>query len=94
MLIHLKIFETFGPTSEPLYQVRFTQAFPLDPEKVQIGRPVFHVPSQSFYVFVQQLRHLKGSDASNVHDEEPGEDEVEFSDDEQEAAHKRAQTER
>jgi len=36
------------------------------------------------------LRHLKGSDASNVHDEEVAEDELEFSDDEAEAAHKRA----
>ncbi|RDX51141.1 NAF1-domain-containing protein [Lentinus brumalis] len=88
------IFETFGPTSEPLYQVRFNQKFPLDPEKVQVGRPVFHVPTKSHYVFVQQLRHLKGSDASNVNDEEPGDDELEFSDDEAEAAYKRAQTQR
>ena len=36
----------------------------------------------------------KGSDASNAHDEEPGEDEVEFSDDEQEAAYKRMLKER
>ncbi|KAI0640066.1 Gar1/Naf1 RNA binding region-domain-containing protein [Trametes polyzona] len=84
------IFETFGPTSEPLYQVRFNQKYPLDTEKVQIGRPVYHVPDRSNYVFVRQLRQFKGSDASNVHDEEPGEDEIEFSDDEQEAAHKRA----
>lgn len=55
---------------------------------------MFHVPSKSNYVFVQQLRHLKGSDASNVNDEEPGDDELEFSDDEQEAAHKRALAQR
>ena len=66
----------------------------MDTEKVQIGKPVFHVPCKSFYVFVQQIKHLKGSDASNVHDEEPGEDELEFSDDEQEAAHKKAQAQR
>ncbi|RPD82296.1 NAF1-domain-containing protein [Lentinus tigrinus ALCF2SS1-7] len=88
------IFETFGPTSEPLYQVRFNQRYPLDPEKVQVGRPVFHVPTQSHYVFVQQLRHFKGSDASNVNDEEPADDELEFSDDEAEAAHKRALAQR
>ncbi|EIW64159.1 NAF1-domain-containing protein [Trametes versicolor FP-101664 SS1] len=84
------IFETFGPTSEPLYQIRFNQKFPLDTEKVQVGRVVYHVPDRSNYVFVRQLQQYKGSDASNVHDEEPGDDEVEFSDDEQEAAHKRA----
>ncbi|CDO73451.1 hypothetical protein BN946_scf185013.g86 [Trametes cinnabarina] len=88
------IFETFGPTSEPLYQVRFNQRYPLDTEKVKIGRTVYHVPERSNYVFVRQLRQYKGSDASNVHDEEPAEDELEFSDDEQEAAHKRALAQR
>ncbi|KAI9060521.1 NAF1-domain-containing protein [Trametes sanguinea] len=88
------IFETFGPTSEPLYQVRFNQKYPLDTEKVQVGRAVYHVPQRSNYVFVRQLRQFKGSDASNVHDEEPAEDELEFSDDEQEAAHKRALAQR
>lgn len=75
-----------------MYQIKFTAAYPVDMEKVQVGRSVYHVPNWSHYVFVQQLRHYKGSDASNVHDEEPGEDELEFSDDEQEAAHKKAQT--
>lgn len=89
-----QIYETFGPTSEPLYQIKFSSKYPLDVEKVQVGRPIFHVPEKSHYVFIQQLRHLKGSDASNVHDEEPGEDELEFSDDEAEAAYKRAQTQR
>ncbi|KAI0828857.1 Gar1/Naf1 RNA binding region-domain-containing protein [Trametes gibbosa] len=88
------IFETFGPTSEPLYQIRFNHKFPLDNDKVQVGRTVYHVPDRSNYVFVRQLRQFRGSDASNVHDEEPGDDEVEFSDDEQEAAHKRAVAQR
>jgi len=39
---------------------------------------------------VNAIKHLKGSDASNAHDEEIGEDELEFSDDEEERAHKRA----
>ncbi|KAI8990702.1 Gar1/Naf1 RNA binding region-domain-containing protein [Trametes punicea] len=88
------IYETFGPTNEPLYQVRFNQRYPLDTEKVQIGRTVYHVPEKSNYVFVRQLRQYKGSDASNVHDEEPAEDELEFSDDEQELAHRRALAQR
>lgn len=45
-------------------------------------------------MFVDRLKLAKGSDASNAHDEEPGEDEVEFSDDEQEAAYKRMLKER
>ncbi|PCH34237.1 NAF1-domain-containing protein [Wolfiporia cocos MD-104 SS10] len=84
------IYETFGPTTQPLYQVRFNQKYPLDPEKVQLSRPVFHVPERSNFVFVRALQRFKGSDASNVHDEEPAEEELDFSDDEAEAAHKRA----
>ncbi|EGN93097.1 hypothetical protein SERLA73DRAFT_78943 [Serpula lacrymans var. lacrymans S7.3] len=82
------IYETFGPTSQPLYQIKFNQKFPLDPEKVRVAREVFHVPQQSNFVFVNQLKKLKGSDASNINDEEPADHELEFSDDEQEAAHK------
>ncbi|KAJ3567332.1 hypothetical protein NP233_g6429 [Leucocoprinus birnbaumii] len=82
------IYETFGPTSQPMYQIKFNQSYPLDPNKVQVGREVFHVPRRSHFVFVNLIKQFKGSDASNVHDEEPGEDEIEFSDDEAEAAHR------
>jgi len=53
-----------------------------------VSREVFHVPSRSNFVFLREIKKLKGSDASNVHDEEPAEDELEFSDDEAEAAHR------
>jgi H/ACA ribonucleoprotein complex non-core subunit NAF1 len=53
-----------------------------------VSRPVFHVPTRSKYVFVAELSRLRGSDASNVHDEEPGDHELEFSDDEAEARHR------
>ena len=55
---------------------------------MKIGREVFHVPTKSRFVFVSQIKALKGSDASNVHDEEPADDELEFSDDEAEAAYR------
>ncbi|KAI0785386.1 Gar1/Naf1 RNA binding region-domain-containing protein [Irpex lacteus] len=84
------VWETFGPTHQPFYRVQFNDAYPLDTEKVRISRPVFHVPARSNFVFVGLLKQLKGSDASNAHDEEPGEDELEFSDDEAEREHKRA----
>lgn len=45
-------------------------------------------------MFVDKLGLAKGSDASNAHDEEPGDDEVEFSDDEREVAYKRMMKER
>ncbi|KAJ7170165.1 Gar1/Naf1 RNA binding region-domain-containing protein [Mycena filopes] len=82
------IYETFGPTSQPLYQVKFSASYPVDQEKVQLSRPVFHVPQRSRFVFLNQIRRFKGSDASNMHDEEPGDEELEFSDDEAEAAYK------
>ncbi|KAH0838065.1 Gar1/Naf1 RNA binding region-domain-containing protein [Lanmaoa asiatica] len=80
------IYETFGPTSQPFYQVKFNQHYPLDTDKVWLSREVFHVPQRSHFVFVDQLKKLRGSDASNIHDEEPADDEIEFSDDEKEAA--------
>ncbi|KAG6837648.1 hypothetical protein H0H93_004924 [Arthromyces matolae] len=82
------VYETFGPTCQPFYQVKFNKEFPLDPERAQIARDVFHVPARSNYIFLKQLAKMKGSDASNVHDEEPAEHELEFSDDEAEAAYK------
>ena len=62
----------------------------MDTEKVKISREVFHLPARSKFVFVSQIKAYKGSDASNAHDEEPADDELEFSDDEAERAHKRA----
>ncbi|KAK0505712.1 Gar1/Naf1 RNA binding region-domain-containing protein [Armillaria luteobubalina] len=82
------IYETFGPTAQPLYQVKFNSTFPLDTDKIRLARQVFHVPGRSRFVAVDSIR-IKGSDASNLYDEEPAVHELEFSDDEAEAAHKR-----
>ncbi|KAG2076935.1 NAF1-domain-containing protein [Suillus decipiens] len=84
------VYETFGPTSQPLYQIKFNQSYPLDTEKIRVAREVYHIPQRSNFVFTEYLKKLRGSDASNIHDEEPGEDEMEFSDDEQEVAFKQA----
>ncbi|KAG9024712.1 hypothetical protein FRB95_011151 [Tulasnella sp. JGI-2019a] len=88
------IFETFGPTTLPLYSVRFPSAQAIDRDSTTVSRKVFHVPAKSHYVFTRALRQFKGSDASNIFDEEIGEDDMEFSDDEQEAEYKRAIRER
>jgi H/ACA ribonucleoprotein complex non-core subunit NAF1 len=53
------------------------------------GTVIYYVEAHSTFVFTQPLKGLKGSDASNFHDEEVAEDEVEFSDDEQEAEYRR-----
>lgn len=69
--------------------MKFTATFPLNTDIVQVSRPVYHVPQRSKYVFTRDLVKFKGSDASNLHDEEVGENELEFSDDEAEAEYKR-----
>jgi len=71
-----------------LYQVRFNSTFPLNAEQATVSREVFHVPQRSRFVFLNQIAHFKGSDASNVNDEEPADHELEFSDDEAESAWK------
>jgi H/ACA ribonucleoprotein complex non-core subunit NAF1 len=75
--------------AQPMYSVRFPAASSIDVDIVKIGRPVYFVPARSSYVFAEALQRYKGSDASNAFDEEPGDDEVEFSDDEKEAEFKR-----
>ncbi|CAG8495206.1 1651_t:CDS:2 [Ambispora leptoticha] len=59
----------------------------IDTEKYRQGVKVFVVLKFAKHVFVKPLQQIKGSDASNQFDEEINESEIEFSDDEQEAAH-------
>ncbi|KAG8735834.1 hypothetical protein FRC10_010095 [Ceratobasidium sp. 414] len=84
-----KVFETFGAVKQPLYSVRFPSASAIDKNIIWIGRPVLHVPARSNFVFAEAIARLKGSDASNLHDEEVGEDQMDFSDDEAEAQWRR-----
>ncbi|KZO96426.1 NAF1-domain-containing protein [Calocera viscosa TUFC12733] len=83
------VFETFGAVTQPLYSVRFPSSSSIDKERITISRAVFHVPDRSNYVFTRHLLLLKGSDASNMHDEEVSDGSIEFSDDEKEAEYKR-----
>ncbi|KAI9012823.1 Gar1/Naf1 RNA binding region-domain-containing protein [Gaertneriomyces semiglobifer] len=57
--------------------------------KPETGTPVFVIPSLASYVLTEALKRQKGSDASNLWDEEVGDDEMEFSDDEKEMEWKR-----
>lgn len=83
--------DTIGRVQQPLYSLLF------DTEQEQliqglglvVGSELWYVNSHSKFVFTEPLRGLKGTDASNLHDEEAGDDEVEFSDDEKEAESKR-----
>jgi rRNA processing protein Gar1 len=82
------ISETFGPVPMPFYSVRFTNMTEITEAGLSLGMKVFYSEEHSKYVFPGDLRKIKGTDASNLHDEEPGEGEMEFSDDEAEKAHK------
>ncbi|GAA5911775.1 hypothetical protein JCM6882_003348 [Rhodosporidiobolus microsporus] len=84
------IFETFGSVQQPFYSLRFPpSSLPLDPSIFSLQKPVFYCPTLAQFVFTRDLRNVKGSDASNIWDEEVGQNEVEFSDDEEEAEYKR-----
>ncbi|WFD42933.1 hypothetical protein MPSI1_001584 [Malassezia psittaci] len=82
------VYETFGSVDLPFYSIRVPSSETIDREKIHVGQSVFYLPSSSTYVLARSIR-TKGSDASNVWDEEVGADEAEFSDDEQEALSKR-----
>ncbi|KAJ3284814.1 hypothetical protein HK104_009768, partial [Borealophlyctis nickersoniae] len=84
-----RIFDTFGPVTQPMYSIRFNSPDEITPERFYKGRKVYYVPDHVKMVFTQPLKAQKGSDASNIHDEEIGEEEMEFSDDEAEIEHKR-----
>ena len=83
------VAETLGRVQQPLYSMRFTNATAISEAGIARGTRIFYVEQHSTYVFTQPLKAFKGSDASNLHDEEVGDDELEFSDDEAEAEHKR-----
>ena len=83
-----QIGDVLGQTREPFYIVSIDSK---DVEELGLesGANVYYVDKLSNKVFTKPLTAMKGTDASNIHDEEVGEDEQEFSDDEEEAASKR-----
>ncbi|WVF68674.1 hypothetical protein IAT40_003445 [Kwoniella sp. CBS 6097] len=94
------VHETFGPLTSPFYTIRLPPPpFPYPtPEQLNVGTRLFYPLSPSYRSFVNMLAlrdpRLKGSDASNLYDEEIGEDEVEWSDDEAEAEAKKRRKQR
>ncbi|KAI9793978.1 MAG: hypothetical protein M1833_000496 [Piccolia ochrophora] len=83
------VAETLGRVQQPRYSVRFNSQEDIVESRVFVGEQVFYVRKFASYVFTQPLKAMKGSDASNLHDEEVGDDEREFSDDEAETEYKR-----
>ncbi|KAI0387378.1 NAF1-domain-containing protein [Hypomontagnella monticulosa] len=84
------VADLIGNVRQPRYTARFTNEEEIKSYGLSLGTKVFYPPPPHVtYVFTQALRGQKGTDASNWHDEEAGDDEIEFSDDEKEAEYKR-----
>ncbi|KAI0593482.1 Gar1/Naf1 RNA binding region-domain-containing protein [Biscogniauxia sp. FL1348] len=83
------IADLIGSVRQPRYTARFNSEEEIKELGLEVGTRIFYPPSHATSVFTQALRGEKGTDASNWHDEEAGDDEVEFSDDEKEAEYKR-----
>jgi H/ACA ribonucleoprotein complex non-core subunit NAF1 len=85
-----KIFEIFGPVASPFYSIRFntTKEIKENNLELEINSFVFYAPeSQKYtkYIFnVDELRQMKGSDASWNNDNEPPVECLDYSDDEKE----------
>ena len=79
----------FGRVQQPLYSIRIGGKEDIDELGLDINTPVYYIQNLVQMVFTQPLKAQKGSDASNLHDEEVGDNEADFSDDEKEAEHKR-----
>ncbi|KAI0022460.1 Gar1/Naf1 RNA binding region-domain-containing protein [Xylariomycetidae sp. FL0641] len=83
------VADVIASVIRPFYTARFTNEDEINALGLHPGTKVFYPPAHAVFGFTQALRGDKGTDASNWHDEEVGEDEVEFSDDEKEAEYKR-----
>jgi H/ACA ribonucleoprotein complex non-core subunit NAF1 len=83
--------EVLGNVRNPMYTVGVPTEDDIKELELAVGMPIFYSVEHANYVFTQPLKEVKGTDASNLHDEELAVDEMEFSDDEKEAEYKRQQ---
>ncbi|XP_062861309.1 H/ACA ribonucleoprotein complex non-core subunit NAF1 isoform X2 [Trichomycterus rosablanca] len=89
-----KVFEVFGPVCQPYYVLRFNSQEEIEQKDLKIRDPVFFAPKiKDFtgYIFVEQIKQMKGSDASWKNDQEPPPEALDFSDDEKERLSKQKQ---
>lgn len=83
------IHDTIATVHKPMYILKCQNEEELKNAGVERGTQIWYAEAHAVVVFPSQLKAQKGSDASNLYDEEVGPEEVEYSDDEQEQAHKR-----
>lgn len=90
-----RVFDVFGPVTEPHYCVRFNSAEHVRARGAAPGMDVYVAPrsKHTSYVFLSELMKIKGSDASWLNDIEPPPSQVDYSDDEEERKANRAKRE-
>ena len=86
-----KVFDVIGPVASPFYCIRFNSTQHIKDNNVTVESEVYCAPrtEHTSFVFVEQLRKMKGSDASWKDDIEPQKEQQDFSDDEEERAARR-----
>ena len=86
-----KIFDVIGPVTSPFYCVRFNSSQHIKDSNVKVDLEVYCAPrtEHTSFVFLEQLRKMKGSDASWKDDVEPDGEHIDYSDDEEERAARR-----
>ncbi|ETS82833.1 hypothetical protein PFICI_04709 [Pestalotiopsis fici W106-1] len=83
--------DLIGSVREPRYMAMFKDAEELKTFNIEVGTKIFYTMELSTFVFTEPLKGMKGTDASNLNDEELNDDEMEFSDDEKEIEYKKEQ---
>lgn len=88
-----QIFDVFGSVKVPHYSIRFSKADHIKEKNIHPGMPVYFVPqtdrSITKFAFVDEIKKIKGTDASWENDNEPPRGVVEYSDDEEEESARR-----
>lgn len=86
-----KIFDVIGPVKNPSYCIRFNSNQHIKENEINVQMEVFCAPrtEHTSYIFVEQLRRMKGTDASWKDNVEPNAENFDYSDDEQERLAKR-----
>lgn len=87
-----EIFDVLGQVADPLYCVRFNNNQHIKEKQINIGDKVYCAPrtEHTQLIILSNLTKMKGSDASWENDVEPPAKYVEYSDDEEEQAARRA----
>ena len=83
------LFEIFGRLQSPIFRVKFNNKKELKERSIEKGMNVYYVVPSAQFALTSQIRSIRGTDASNVNDEELPESEQEYSDDEEESRVKR-----